>query len=86
MAKQTQLTQAEKELAFQLNLLENEIERLHQPATLIHALAHYSDLEKFEPCELEEALKGINVALYQHITSLNNRVDFIKAKLGGNND
>ncbi|AZI13448.1 hypothetical protein ACU6T4_03475 [Avibacterium paragallinarum] len=86
MAKQTQLTQAEKELAFQLNLLENEIERLHQPATPIHALAHYSDLEKFEPCELEEALKGINVALYQHITSLNNRVDFIKAKLGGNND
>ncbi|MFU2088769.1 hypothetical protein [Avibacterium avium] len=74
-----------KDLAFQLGLLESDIENLHQPATLIHALAHYSDLDKFDYCELEEALKGINTALYNHINSLNHRLNFIKEKLGVNN-
>ncbi|TID23265.1 hypothetical protein JO83_06840 [Avibacterium paragallinarum] len=75
-----------KDLAFQLGLLERDIKNLHQPATLIHALAHYSDLDKFGYCELEEALKGINTALYNHINSLNHRLNFIKEKLGVSND
>lgn len=37
-------------------------------------------------CELEEALKGINTALYNHINSLNHRLNFIKEKLGVSND
>ncbi|PVX39783.1 hypothetical protein C8D76_105126 [Pasteurella langaaensis DSM 22999] len=74
------------DLELQLGELESGIENLHQPATIIHALAHYSDLNKFDISELEETLKGINTVLYYHINSLAERVEFIKTKLGGNDD
>ncbi|KGQ38158.1 hypothetical protein JP35_08465 [Gallibacterium anatis] len=73
-----------KGLATQLETLESDIKNLHQVATLIHVLAYYSDLKKFDYCELEEALKGINTALYSRIDSLNRRVNFIKEELEAN--
>lgn len=74
------------DLELQLGRLASDISQLHQPATIIHALAHYSDLDKFDISELEETLKGINTVLYHHINSLTERVEFIKTKLGGDDE
>lgn len=74
------------DLTFQLKRLEKNIEGLHQPATLIHALVRSSGIEQLEPCELEECLKGINIALYHYINEINEQVQFIKGKLGGNDE
>lgn len=74
------------DLILQLDTLEQGIEGLHQPATLIHALVRSSGLEQLEPCELEECLKGINTALYHHINELSERVNFIRGKLGGKDE
>lgn len=69
-------------MKFQLKLLNNDIQVLHQPATLLNILSSRMDIEELEPCEIQEALKGIERLLYSQIEIITNRV----ATMGGNDE
>lgn len=61
----------------QLNPLKTKISRLWEVSTLINFLHTRTDLERIEPCEMEQALNGIETLLNQHITDIENSIAFI---------
>ncbi|OOF62375.1 hypothetical protein [Rodentibacter pneumotropicus] len=61
----------------QLNPLKTKISRLWEVSTLINFLHTRTDLEQIEPCEMEQALNGIETLLNQYITEIENSIAFI---------
>ncbi|KGQ30221.1 hypothetical protein [Gallibacterium anatis] len=71
-----------KNKTLQLEVLERDISALHQPITLLNILAGRTDIEALEPCEIQDALKGIEDLLLAHLEIITNRV----ATMGGNDE
>lgn len=61
----------------QLNPLKNKISRLWEVSTLINFLHTRTNLEQIEPCEMEQALSGIETLFNQYITEIENSIAFI---------
>ena len=69
-------------MKFQLKLLNDDIQALHRPITLLNILAGRTDIDTLEPCEIQDALKGIEDLLLSHLEIITNRV----ATMGGNDE
>lgn len=61
----------------QLNPLKTKISRLWEVSTLINFLHTRTDLGQIEPCEMEQALSGIETLFNQYITEIENSIAFI---------
>lgn len=69
---------------FQFELLENLVEHLNEPITMLNVLHSRTALDKLEACELEQILKGIESLLQQQANAIKSRIDFILDKGGDN--
>ncbi|OOF85715.1 hypothetical protein [Rodentibacter ratti] len=66
-----------KDIPIQLNPLKTKIARLWEVSTLINFLHTRTDLGQIEPCEMEQALSGVETLLNQYITEIENSIAFI---------
>lgn len=62
----------------QIDILEREVQALHQPFTLLNILAGRTDIEALEPCEIQDALKGIETLLYTQLEIIEDRIAMLK--------
>ncbi|MEH8075261.1 hypothetical protein [Gallibacterium anatis] len=67
-----------KDKTLQLEVLERDISALHQPITLLNILAGRADIEALEPCEIQDALKGIETLLYAQLEMIEDRIAMLK--------
>ncbi|QZP16511.1 hypothetical protein [Avibacterium paragallinarum] len=67
----------------QIDILEREVQALHQPFTLLNILASRTDIEALEYCEIQDALQGIESLLYAKLERIEDRIAMLK---GVNND
>ncbi|MCW9733167.1 hypothetical protein L5B97_06670 [Avibacterium sp. 20-15] len=67
----------------QFDVLESDIQALHQPITLLNILASRTDIEALEHCEIQDALQGIESLLYAKLEIIEDRIAMLK---GGSND
>lgn len=62
----------------QIDILEREVQALHQPFTLLNILASRTDIEALECCEIQDALKGIESLLYAKLEIIEDRIAMLK--------
>ncbi|BFQ92926.1 hypothetical protein [Gallibacterium anatis] len=67
-----------KDKTLQLEVLERDISALHQPITLLNILAGRTDIEALEPCEIQDALKGIETLLCAQLEMIEDRIAMLK--------
>ncbi|QIM63044.1 hypothetical protein A1D29_06960 [Pasteurellaceae bacterium Orientalotternb1] len=71
-----------KDLPLQFDLLENAVERLNQPISLLNVLHNRTALDEIDTSELEQILKGIESLLQRQANDIQGRIDFILEKRG----
>lgn len=72
-------------LAQQFDQLNDNLDTLQQPITMLNVLRNRTDLDKLEICELQYLLSGIETLLNHHLASVQDRIAFI-TKIGGNDE
>lgn len=73
-----------KDIPCQLDLLKSHIANLWDSSVLLNILHTRTDLEQVDPCEMAQALKGIETFLNIAITETEKRIALIFGEEGNN--